>query len=237
MQFGEARDSGGREIGDQTPRFKGGFQSRFVLSESLDWGEKVPAQPRALDIYVGIGSNLGNRDENLGRAISAIQTTDLKISGASSVYETEPVDNIEQPWFLNQVVRLRFKDAGMSTPRSPEAVLGSLLAIEQAMGRRRDLRGGPRIIDLDLLLYGAAVIDQAKPQPQGHSPASLDQGTVKSETEVDLILPHPRLHLRRFVLVPLVELAPDLVHPVLRRTVKELLALLTDKSTVRLYRA
>jgi 2-amino-4-hydroxy-6-hydroxymethyldihydropteridine diphosphokinase len=198
--------------------------------------EKVACQAGEPDIYVGIGSNLGNRDENLKRAISAIQRTGLEMLGASSIYETEPVGFTKQPWFLNRVVRLGFSVTDRIKPISAAAVLDSLLAIERAMGRERELSGGPRIIDLDLLFYGAAVIDQTKSQQHGPSPVSFDPGSVESEAEVNLIVPHPRLHLRRFVLVPLFELAPDLVHPVLRKTVTELLELLTDKSTVRLYK-
>jgi 2-amino-4-hydroxy-6-hydroxymethyldihydropteridine diphosphokinase len=127
----------------------------------------------------------------------------LRASRLSSIYETEPVDVLDQPLFLNMVAEI---EPGIFTP---EQVLARLLRVEYAMGRRREMLRGPRNIDLDLLLYG----------------------TVQRETEF-LTLPHPRLHLRRFVLVPLAELAPALVHPVLGTTVNEILRQVADESRV-----
>jgi len=193
----------------------------------------VAAQPHPY-IYVGIGSNLGDRDGNLSRAISALEMAGFRILAASSIYETEPVDYAQQPWFLNQVVRIGSREKLTGEPSGPAGALDCLLSIEKTLGRERGSRGGPRIIDLDLLLYGSAVIGY--PESNGQDPNTLEQSTWKLDGHSDLIVPHPRLHLRRFVLVPLHELAADLVHPVLRKTVDELLREITDTSAVRLYR-
>ena len=131
----------------------------------------------------------------------------LLVARLSSVYETEPVDVPEQPAFLNMVAELRGK-----LP-SPEQLLARLLRIEYALGRRRDAPRGPRTIDLDLLLYG-----------------DIDQKTDF------LTLPHPCLPLRRFVLTPLVELAPHETHPALQKSFTELLAQTHDNSGVKLWR-
>jgi len=128
----------------------------------------------------------------------------LCVGRLSSIFETEPVSEIKQPPFLNMVAEI-----GNPLP-PPEQVMARLLRIEYALGRTREVPDGPRTIDLDLLLYGE----------------------VLSDTEF-LRLPHPRLHERRFVLEPLVEVAPRLVHPVLKKTVAELLESLEDKSNVK----
>ena len=128
----------------------------------------------------------------------------LCVGRLSSIFETEPVSEVKQPSFLNMVAEI-----GNPLP-PPEQVMARLLRIEYALGRTREVPDGPRTIDLDLLLYG----------------------DVLSDTEF-LKLPHPRLHERRFVLEPLVEVAPRLVHPVLKKTVAELLESLADKSNVK----
>ncbi|HEX8180780.1 MAG TPA: 2-amino-4-hydroxy-6-hydroxymethyldihydropteridine diphosphokinase [Pyrinomonadaceae bacterium] len=159
-------------------------------------------------LYVGLGSNLGDRVAHLLLAVRGLLAAGLCVSRLSAIYETEPVDVLDQPPFLNMVAELRG-----DTPFSPEQVLARLLRIEYALGRRRDAPKGPRTIDLDLLLYRD--VQQASPL---------------------LTLPHPRLHLRRFVLTPLAELAPDATHPVLKQTVQELLAHVPDASSVQLWR-
>ncbi len=157
--------------------------------------------------YVCLGSNLGDRAGNLLLAVRGMMHAGLHVAQLSSVYETQPVDVLDQPSFLNIVAEL----SGTLLP-TPEQLLARLLRIEYALGRRRDARarrGDARIIDLDLLLYG----------------------DTQSDTEF-LQLPHPRLHLRRFVLTPLAELAPQLPHPKLHKTIRELLATTMDNSTV-----
>lgn len=141
-------------------------------------------------------------------AVRGLLEAGFVVTRLSAVYETEPVDVREQPSFLNMVAELRV------TVFSPEQTLARLLRIEYALGRRRETLRGPRTIDLDLLLYGDEV----------------------SETEF-LHLPHPRLHLRRFVLVPLAELAPELTHPTLHRTIEQLLAETPDESRVERWKA
>ena len=154
--------------------------------------------------YVGLGSNLGNRAGHLLLAVRGMLDAGLDVIRLSHVYETEAVENEHQPSFLNMVAELR----GSTLP-SPETVMARLLRIEYSLGRTREIHKGPRTIDLDLLICKDA----------------------RLETEF-LTLPHPRLHQRRFVLVPLNELVPTLVHPVLNKSIGELLANTYDKSSV-----
>jgi len=154
--------------------------------------------------YVGLGSNLGDRAGYLLLAVRGMLDAGLDVIRLSSIYETEPVEYEQQPAFLNMVAELR----GSTLP-SPEQTLARLLRIEYALGRKRDIPMGPRTIDLDLLIFKEQHL----------------------ETEF-LTVPHPRLALRRFVLVPLNELVPSLVHPVLGKPISELLARAKDRSTV-----
>ena len=177
-------------------------------------------------VYLGLGTNLGEREENLRGAIAKISALGLEITAASSVYETEPVGLRDQPWFLNQVLETTMPAKGgarVSTSVAEiqaVALLSELHKIEREMGRERSVADGPRVIDIDLLLFGGVVIGQ---------------GNVNSShSQTELVVPHPRMHVRRFVLEPLCEIAPDVVHPVLKKTCLELLASLEDESRVRL---
>lgn len=146
--------------------------------------------------YVGLGSNLGDRRATLERAVEHLaEHSDIRVVAVSTIRTTEPWGSAAQPPFLNAVV-------AVDTRLSPRAVLEVLLEIEQRLGRVRGQRWGPRTVDLDLLLYDDAVVD-----------------------EPGLVVPHPRLHERRFALEPLAELDPGLFVPG-RGTVAELLAAL-----------
>jgi 2-amino-4-hydroxy-6-hydroxymethyldihydropteridine diphosphokinase len=158
--------------------------------------------------YVALGSNLGDRAGNLLLAVRGMMEAAMCICRISSIYETEPISDVAQPPFLNMVVEI-----GTPLP-APEQVMARLLRIEFLLGRIRDVKDGPRTIDLDLLMYG----------------------DVERHTEF-LMLPHPRLHQRRFVLEPLVEIAPHVMHPTLKCSCEELLEKVEDKSAVKRWTA
>jgi 2-amino-4-hydroxy-6-hydroxymethyldihydropteridine diphosphokinase len=145
-------------------------------------------------VYIGLGSNVGDRAENLRVARERIDAPDLRVLRASSIYETAPRDVENQPWFLNQVIECE-------TDLFPRQLLGRLQKIERELGRKRRIAKGPREIDLDILLYGDVVMKAP-----------------------ELEVPHPRLTERRFVLEPLAELVPEKKHPGTRRTIREMLA-------------
>jgi len=156
--------------------------------------------------YIGIGSNLGSPLENCQRSLALLEEhPKIKIIARSSFYETEPVGPADQSWFLNAVAKV-------TTELEPIALLEALLTIEGAMGRILNEKWGPRIIDLDLLLYEGRVLKNSR-----------------------LEIPHPEMTRRRFVLAPLAELAPDSVHPLEKKTIQQLLSELSvDKKVVRL---
>jgi 2-amino-4-hydroxy-6-hydroxymethyldihydropteridine diphosphokinase len=155
-------------------------------------------------VYIALGSNLGDRAENLRDARERIEASGVRIQRCSHIYETEPRDLLDQPWFVNQVIQA-------DTTLFPRQLLARLLRIEREMGRQRTVRSGARTIDLDILLFANSVV---------HAPG--------------LEIPHPRMGERRFVLEPLAELAPDLRLPHERRTVREMLAKVMNQAVRRL---
>jgi 2-amino-4-hydroxy-6-hydroxymethyldihydropteridine diphosphokinase len=142
-------------------------------------------------VYLSLGSNLGDRAANLQSAITQLVTLG-NVEAVSSFYETEPVELTAQPWFLNCAVKL-------DTEKMPRQLIAAILGIERGMGRQRKQKNGPRIIDIDILLFGSSIIELPS-----------------------LTVPHPKMHERRFVLEPLAEIAAEARHPVLKRTVREL---------------
>ena len=152
--------------------------------------------------YLSLGSNLGDRAGNLRAAIAQLDVAG-RLLAVSALYETQPVDVPDQPWFLNCV-------AAIETDKTARELFQIALHVEAAMGRLRMREKGPRKIDIDVVLFGDRVMD-----------------------EPGLKIPHPAMHQRRFVLEPLVEIAPEVRHPQLSKTARELLAALAGGQTVR----
>jgi 2-amino-4-hydroxy-6-hydroxymethyldihydropteridine diphosphokinase len=149
--------------------------------------------------YLSLGSNLGDRRALIEEALEMIEDPRLRVTRRSSWYETEPRDLPEQPWFLNMTVEIE-------TSLFPMMLLNRTAQTERAMGRRRTVRMGPRVIDIDIILYGQFVVKTPR-----------------------LTIPHERMHERRFVLEPLAELIPNVRHPLLQRSIRELLDNVTDQ--------
>jgi 2-amino-4-hydroxy-6-hydroxymethyldihydropteridine diphosphokinase len=154
--------------------------------------------------YLSLGSNIGDRATHLHDAIERLESLGHVIA-VSSFYETEPVEFTEQAWFLNCAVALE-------TTKMPRQLMSALLGIEHKMGRQRVTKKGPRIIDIDILLFGGAVMNTA-----------------------NLTIPHPAMQDRRFALEPLAEIAPEVRHPVLNKTIHELRDALPKGQAVKKY--
>lgn len=158
-------------------------------------------------VYLSLGSNKGDRARYIARAIEALGACGVSVTRTSSLYETEPVETSSKSWFLNCVIEAE-------TNLLPPQLMHTLLDIERTLGRRRRVPRGPRFIDMDILLY--------------------EDRVVSSE---QLEIPHPRMAGRRFVLVPFAEVAPEVRHPVFKKTIAELLVETPDESEVRPYQA
>ena len=157
-------------------------------------------------VYLGLGSNLGDRASYLLQAVRGLLDHRLPVRALSPLYETDPVGYLDQPSFLNMVLAID------GTGWDPWRLLAVCQEIETSLGRRRSIPQGPRTIDLDLLLFGQWVV-------------------AESRAGLDLVVPHPRLAERPFVLIPLCDLDPALLHPVLGKTVAQLLAAVSPQTS------
>jgi 2-amino-4-hydroxy-6-hydroxymethyldihydropteridine diphosphokinase len=153
-------------------------------------------------VYLSLGSNIGERSANLEQAIEGLRALG-EVTAVSSFYETEPVEFTRQAWFLNCAVALE-------TEKMPKQLLAGVMQIEREMGRTRTVAKGPRVIDIDILLFGSSVVDTTQ-----------------------LTIPHPAMHERRFVLEPLAEIAPEARHPVFKKTIRELREALSPGQAVK----
>ena len=153
-------------------------------------------------VYLSLGSNVGDRGAQLRDALARLSVIGHVVA-VSSVYETEPVEFTQQPWFLNCAVVLE-------TDKTPQELMTAILGIEEEMGRRRAQKKGPRSIDIDILLFGDMIIESQ-----------------------DLTIPHPAMHQRRFVLDPLAEIAPEVLHPLLKKTIREMRDAIPEGQVVR----
>jgi 2-amino-4-hydroxy-6-hydroxymethyldihydropteridine diphosphokinase len=154
-------------------------------------------------VYLSLGSNLGDRAAQIEQALLRLNEEGVRIMKQSSFYETEPVEFLDQGWFLNIA-------AEAETELMPSELLSVILQIERELGRKRIVKSGPRTIDMDILFF--------------------DANTIHAK---ELEIPHPRMTERKFVLVPMAEIAPELRHPILKSTMSELLAATKDRSQVR----
>lgn len=160
--------------------------------------------------YLGLGSNLGDREAHLRQAVVALVSGGLQLVAESSIYETDPVDYLDQPKFLNQVVAITAPNL------EPYSLMKFCFEIEAQLGRQRIIPRGARTLDIDLLLFGDFILDG---EYQG----------------INLTVPHPRMHLRRFVLQPLAEIASHLVHITSGKSIQQLLDSVADDSVVQIY--
>lgn len=158
------------------------------------------------EVYLLLGSNLGERAANIANAVRHLENSGVKALKLSSLYETEPWGNTNQSKFINQAGKFR-------TASSPSDLMKTILKIEHDMGRQRSIKWEPRIIDIDILFYGHQIVSQK-----------------------DLTIPHPELEKRNFALTPLAEIAPDFIHPILKKSIKQLLAECNDNMTVDFFR-
>lgn len=180
--------------------FVRGIVSNGLSAVQLYGGDVTSPMPNVA--YLSLGSNVGDREHHLRHAIARLEQLG-RVAAVSSWYETEPVEVTDQTWFLNCAVAL-------DTTKTPQELMAALLALEQASGRQRTQRKGPRTIDIDILLFGETVL-----------------------TTPGLTIPHPAMHQRRFVLEPLAEIAPEARHPALKKTISGLLAALPPGQVVR----
>ncbi len=159
-------------------------------------------------VYIAIGSNLGDKLSNCKKGIELLEKSGVSILACSHFYKTEPVDYADQDWFINAAIKAQ-------TDLAPLALLKALKSIEKDAGRVETVRFGPRVLDMDIIFYDNLITEQA-----------------------GLSIPHPRMHKRGFVLTPICDIAPELVHPVLKQTMTELLKQFDDDSRqeVILYR-